>query len=109
MAKISLTKIKAHEFLFIDRITRKLNQTKYASKHGCTRHEYSEIELGLKLPNFWVEKLNLTEVEKCILLRRRKGLKQGQLAEILDVSRNWIRLMETGGRNPARLIEYWRS
>ena len=109
MAAVSITKVKPHEYLFIDRIKRKFNQTKYASRVGCTRHQYSEIELGLKIPNFWVEEFILTEVEKCILLRRRLGCKQGELANIIGVTRTWIRLMETGGRNPARLIEYWSS
>ena len=109
MVTVSITKVEPREYLFIDRITRKFNQTKYASRIGCTRHQYSEIELGLRLPWFWVEKLILTEVEKCILLRRRKGLKQGQLASIIGITRTWVRLMETGGRNPARLIEYWSS
>ena len=109
MATVSITKVEPREYLFIDRIKRKLNQTQYASRMGCTRHQYSEIELGLRLPWFWVEKLILTEVEKCILLRRREGLKQGQLANIIGITRTWVRLMETGGRNPARLIEYWSS
>lgn len=109
MATVSIIEVKPHEYLFIDRASRKLNQTQYASRVGYTRHKYSRIELGLEIPNFWVEKLTLTEVEKCILLRRRKGWKQGQLASVMGVSRAWIGYMEIGGRNPARLIEYWSS
>ncbi len=109
MATVSITKVKPHEYLFIDRIKRKFNQTEYASRVGCTRHQYSEIELGSKYPNFWVKQFNFNYVEKCILLRRRKGWKQGQLANKLGITRTWLRLMETGGRNPARLIEYWSS
>ncbi len=108
MATISLGKIHPYEYLFIKRLRLKLSQVKMAKIYGVTRHQYSEIELGLKFPNFWVEQFNFKYVEKCILHRRRLGLKQGELANILGVTRTWIRLMETGGRNPARLIEYWR-
>ena len=109
MATVSITKVKPNEYLFIKRSRLKINQIRMATQLGITRHQYSEIELGLKIPSFWVEELILTEVEKCILLRRRLGYKQGELANIIGVTRTWIRFMETGGRNPARLIEYWSS
>ena len=109
MATVSVGKIYNSEYLFIKRLRLKFNQVEMAKEYGISRHLYSEIELGLKVPNFWVEQFNFNYVEKCILLRRRKGWKQGQLANKLGITRTWLRLMETGGRNPARLIEYWSS
>ena len=109
MAEVFIGIVHNHEYLFIKRLRLKSNQVEMAKYYKVTRHQYSEIELGSKYPNFWVEQFYLNCVEKCILLRRRKGWKQGQLANKLGVTRTWIRFMETGDRNPARLIEYWSS
>ncbi len=115
MATISLTKVKLNEYLFIERHKLKINQTKMANRFGITRHLYSEIELGLKLIGIlpgWRNLLipiKLTEIEKCIILRRRAGLTHTQLSGKIGISRTWLCLMETGRRNPARLIEYWSS
>jgi len=109
MATVSITDVKPYENLYIARHRKKLNQAQMGSRLRRTRHEYSDIELGLVPPNFWVEKLDLTQMEICILLRRRNGLNQGQLGEILDISRILINGMENGRLNPARLIKHWRS
>ena len=108
MATISIMQIEPFEYLYAWRKRLKINQVEMAEKLGIDRHELSEIELGKSIVIGPID-ITLTEVEKCILLRRRKGWKQGQLADILGVTRTWIRYMETGGRNPARLIEYWSS
>ncbi len=115
MATISIKKVTLNEYLFIERHKLKINQTKMANKFGITRHQYSEIELGLKLIGVlpgWrnlITSFKLTNVEKCIILRRRANLNHTQLSGKMGVSRSWVSLMETGRRNPARLIEYWSS
>ncbi len=116
-AILKIDDIKPYEFLFIKRHRQKLNQEKMGRKLRLTRRDYSLLELGILPPeffekdiiDFYVKEVALTGVEKCILLRKRCGWDQSQLAKELGVSRLWINCMENARRNSARLIEYWRS
>jgi len=45
--------------------------------------------------------------ERCLIARRRMGLKQRELAQRLGVSRLWVIQMESGAAPPDRLCEFW--
>ena len=49
----------------------------------------------------------LKDHEVCLLLRRRNGMKQKQLAEELGVTRLWVIRMEAGEVPCDRLTRYW--
>ena len=108
MATISITEVQPYEYIYIWRKRLNLNQTEMAKKLNTTRKKLSEIELG-GYPDDYPTDIIISEIETCILLRRRSGLNQGELGEILDISRILINGMENGRLNPARLIKYWRS
>lgn len=49
----------------------------------------------------------LFDFEVCFVLRRRKGLKIYEAAELVGISRYWYNSMELGKANPERLINFW--
>lgn len=49
----------------------------------------------------------LHDFEVCFVLRRRKGLKIYEAAELAGISRYWYNSMELGKANPERLINFW--
>ncbi len=111
MATISIKKVTLNEILFIFRCRLKINQKTMAILLGLNRTLLSNMELGdlaTRLPEEFKE-IELADVEKCILLRRRAKLTHTQLSGKMGISRTWLCLMEVGNKNPARLIEYWSS
>lgn len=48
----------------------------------------------------------LTDGERCFILRKRKGLSQQAVAEAIDCTSAFITMMERGKRNPRRLLEF---
>lgn len=51
---------------------------------------------------------DLTDNEKCFLLRRRAELTQTDLGEITGFSRFWINQMEIGEADCSPLSSYWK-
>ena len=51
----------------------------------------------------------LTEIESCLIKRRRGGWTQQDVADALNLSRYWVQMMETGQQPPERLIAYWQG
>jgi transcriptional regulator with XRE-family HTH domain len=99
--------LEPHERLYIHRKAIGTTQRRMAEVLGMTINFYANLELGIihrenELPNYEISKL-----EECILLRRRKGWFQGQLAKELGVSRTWVNRMETGKEDPEPLFKYW--
>ena len=109
MIKVIIDNVQPNEFLYILRHRLKINQVEMAANLKITRHILSKIELEKQAATFFIKDLSLTQVEKCILLRRRAGKNQGQLSFYMGVSRTWVNHMETERSNPARLLEYWSS
>lgn len=47
--------------------------------------------------------------EACYMIRKRQGMRQGELAKNLKLSRIWINRMELGKEDCTRLVEYWEG
>ena len=47
--------------------------------------------------------------ERCVLLRRREGLRQCDVARRIGITTFWLRLMELGEAPTKRLEEYWHD
>jgi DNA-binding XRE family transcriptional regulator len=45
--------------------------------------------------------------EIAVILRFRSGLSQAETAEAMDLSKHWLRKMETAQAPTDRLLEYW--
>lgn len=101
---------KAEKF-FISRNRRELTQAEMADELGVTRNYYNAVECSRGLdtdldpPN--VEPLS--DLEACVILRRRADISQEELATILECSRYWINRMEQGSEKAEKLIDYWRG
>lgn len=54
-------------------------------------------------------KFKLTAYEKCLLYRKRAKRTQSSVAQALGVSRNWLRMMETGEVDASPLLKYWNG
>lgn len=50
----------------------------------------------------------LTPQEKCVIMRRRSGKTTAQVAKEVGCCRLWLRQMEDGRADVARLQEYWQ-
>lgn len=100
-------KTSSAENLFLTR--KRLGQTqKQAAKYfqvGISR--YRAWELGENTPGFDLEDPKITDVEWCVLERRRAGLNQAELAEKLKCCRYWINCMERGKKDATLLLKYW--
>ena len=77
---------------------RKMNVRTY------NRHESGEYDQGR---GTWM--LELEDLQKCLILRRRASLSQQQLADKIGVTRYYVMRMETGKANPKRLISFWKE
>lgn len=53
--------------------------------------------------------LPLKEYEVFLILRRRNGMTQQELADKLGVTRYWLSKMEAGTVNCDRLREFWNE
>lgn len=111
MATVSINAVKLKEILYILRHRLRFSQDQMSFLIGRNRTALSKMERGVWETHLPIEFLDieLTDVEICVLLRRRKQLNHTQLADIMEVTRTWVSHMETGGSNPTRLIEYWSS
>lgn len=102
------------EQLFIVRRRADLTQKEMAVKVGVSLRRYQNIELSKDHLQGGIGELyrfggELTDLEKSILIRRRKGMKQPKLADMMQVSLGYIKAMERGKENPKRLIDFWKA
>tara|TARA_R110000772_G_scaffold20306_2_gene56337 strand:+ start:474 stop:641 length:168 start_codon:yes stop_codon:yes gene_type:complete len=51
----------------------------------------------------------ISDIEECVLKRRRCHMTQDDVAKELDMSRLWVNRMEQGIEPAERLIAYWRK
>jgi DNA-directed RNA polymerase specialized sigma subunit len=51
----------------------------------------------------------ISDVEECVLKRRRNHMTQADVAKELGISRLWVNRMEQGTEPADRLIEFWRK
>lgn len=84
-------------------------QVQEAARYGLTLAQYRDMELGnAAVPGrIGLAIGKLLDHEACYLMRRRSGLSVGEVAEEVGCCRYWFHLMETGVKDPARLIDYW--
>jgi len=102
------------EQLFIVRRRADLTQKEMSVKVGVSLRRYQNIELSKDHLQGGIGELyrfggELTDLERAILIRRRKGMKQPKLAEMMRVSLGYIKAMERGKENPKRLIDFWKD
>lgn len=101
--------LRNNEQFFIWRRRLGLTQGQAAQRLRISRYAYCLLERqGVVGVCVVPPQKNLTPVEKCTLLRIRKGMTQAALARKLGITRFWLRQMELGKGNPTRLINYWR-
>jgi len=112
VASLNIQGLTDGERLLIARRRSGESQETIARRHGITRNVYGRIErddeefrAGIALPELG----ELTDDEKCLLLRRRSGLTQEECAEYLGVTRFWFNQMETGKVPCSDLVKFWES
>lgn len=104
--KRSLDHLTKGEVQMLQRRRRGLSITKDAAVRGLTVSQVRDMEANegqSKRPP------KLTDVEYCVVLRRRTRLTQQQVADALGVSRYWVMLMENEKAPIERLVEYWEK
>lgn len=86
-----------------------MNQDEYAAMQGVGWRDVMDAEHGRKnlgpvalvpskpLPHEW-----------CFLQRRRRGLRQSEVAVLVGCSRPWLNRMEKGLEDCEKLVGYWR-
>ena len=74
------------------------------SYHGATQHA-----VGWAWTDLIRSGGGLHPHERCLLYRRRAELSQDDVAKIINRSRHWVNLMETGVKNCTTLMRYWES
>ena len=99
------------ELLLVWRKREEKSQSELAAQFRVTRNCWGRWERGTNVPGVSapIEFKDVAEHEKCMLLRRREGITQGDLAKTIGVSRWWLNQMESGKADPARLITYWEN
>lgn len=112
VASLVVDGLTCGERLLIARRRSGESQENIARRHGITRNVYGRIErddedfrAGIATPELG----ELTDDEKCLLLRRRSGLTQEECAEYLGVTRFWFNQMETGKVSCSDLVKFWES
>lgn len=107
MAKTTVTPTKG-EALFIWRRRRGLRQVEEAANRGVHPDVYRDWEADRRPDTQPRQQLGpLKPHEMCVLLRRRAGMKQKELAQILGCTRLWVIKMEEGTAPSGMLREYW--
>lgn len=98
------------ELLLVDRRRRDETQAQAARRLGQSVTRYSRLERGLEPvpPNVKVPSLRqLRPNELCLVLRRRAGKTQLQVATELGRCKMWVRQMERGEVDSGELARYW--
>lgn len=83
-----------------------------AQKLNINRNDYLWLEKASVIDKSFVDLSsvtlgNLTRMEKCILLRRRRELTQEQLAKEVGISRYWLNRSEVYGLDCEPLFAFW--
>lgn len=103
----SLTK---GELLFLDRRKRGETQAQAAKRIGTNRYIYGFWERDEPIRPYPKTNYRCKEKEEIfIIIRRRAGLTQKQMAKKLKCSENWYRMMEKGQVDNKKLRKYWNG
>ena len=107
---LSTNELTAAERLLIDRRRAGATQVDAAAHWGVSAWTYRMWESGQREKDIPEPTLGrLTEVEGCVILRRRTGLSRTALAKLVSISEWWLTQMERGRIPADRLIEFWRN
>lgn len=104
-------KLTPGEKLLIWRRRMEWNQAEAAGHYRVSIFSYVLAEYDKK-PDFKYKKnvvLTLRDNEKCLILRRRSGKTQSELATELDICRNWLRMQEMGTVPCEKLLQFWNA
>ena len=96
------------ESLYIWRKRRQYSQPQAAEEYGVHIDVYRDWERDVRTkdqPRRQLGQLKLSEL--CVLMRRRAGLTQRELAGQMDITRLWVVQMEAGDAPADRLREFW--
>lgn len=107
--RIAANGMTVGERLFVDRRRKKMTQADYAATLGMKPRRYQQVESGaIEDKEVTAPKVSkLTPTEECILLRRRHGMTQKDLAEKMQISRYWLILMEREEKPNQALLDHW--
>lgn len=97
------------EKLLLDRRRRGRSQRQRAAELGVTLYQYRAWEGDRERPESIPRLGSLSVAEVCVVARRRAAIGVVELANELGVSREWLRQMEAGNVDPARLASYWQQ
>lgn len=87
-----------------------LSQPVAAKSYGLSAWDYRMVEadrVRSDLPRPALGKI--AAHERCVILRRRAGMKRTQLAALVGCSNWWLTQMERGVQPPDRIVEYWAN
>jgi DNA-binding XRE family transcriptional regulator len=106
--------LSTSEKLLIYRLRKGLSQKEMAEKVKIPYRHYLSVEKGFlpenkKFPAYVMNIAKLSNLEECIILRKRSKLSQLELGKELGVSRQWVNEMEKGKQDAERLLEFWRT
>jgi DNA-binding XRE family transcriptional regulator len=103
------SKLTNAERLRIARRRAGATQEQWARMHGMSLRAYKAAESGAKnAPSIRAPALDkLRPNEACRVLRMRKGLTLGDVADKLGVTKWWLCLMEQGKAPVATLLKFW--
>ena len=98
------------EKLYLLRRRRLQTQPEAARAYGVSLMVFATWEKDRKLygiPTPPVSLRNLQVCEACVILRRRAGMRQEDLAKKLDISLVWLVQMEQGTADLSVLADFW--
>lgn len=107
----TLSKLKFHEKLLIWRRRQGMDQIEAAHLYDLPVKEYRNWEKGRR-PDWKDSTIHVRELtikEECLILRRRSGILQRELAKKLGCHRVWINEMEKGRADATPLREFWNG
>ena len=99
------------EILMLWRRRRGWNQIDSANYHGVSIFKLKLAEYD-KSKDFKYRNFKLGQLsphEKCLIYRKRNGITQTQLCQILECSREWLRLQESGIVSCSKLLAFWEN
>lgn len=109
MDRVCRTDLTKGEKLFLTRMRKKKSQRRMAQYLGVPRFRYQRWENDKETPPMTTLIGSLRPYERCMIYRRRTGVKQTVIAEDMKLSRYWVHRMERGEVDCTPLLSYWES
>lgn len=95
------------EKLYLWRRRKNKRVWEYARQYGVSRYAYQrwENDLGDDIPI--IKLMGVEQAEQFVILRKRSGMTQKELAARMGISRSWLHLVEAGKVSMKQAIEFW--